>query len=96
MAYAWLRLDGQPIAFELLWWDKRTVHCFKVGYNEQLSREQPGNILLWNVLRHLTEQTDVEAYDCIGPTTPGLARWPGVTRPVLRVTTAPRTCWVAR
>jgi CelD/BcsL family acetyltransferase involved in cellulose biosynthesis len=90
VAFAFLELDEQPIAFEMLWRAKNALHSYKVGYDERYRAQQPGNLLIYWILRDLALHQRAELYDAVGPATDGIRRFGGQTELVARVTAAPR------
>lgn len=92
---AFLELNGEPIAFEILWNSKRVWHSYKVGYDERFSSCSPGNLLIHELLREASETGRCELFDCIGPTNAGLRRWGDSTYQVSQITVAPRR-WIGR
>jgi hypothetical protein len=87
---ALLRNHGRPLAFELLWNAKGTQHSYKVGYDEQFSQVNPGQILMHELLRDLFNTRRCRVYDCIGPVSPATEKWCGTTYEMSHWTVAPR------
>jgi hypothetical protein len=87
---AFLDVDDQPIAFEMLWNAKGTLHCYKVGYDERFDNLNPGQLLMHELLRELFETQRCQACDCIGPITVATERWRGDRYEMSQWTVAPR------
>jgi hypothetical protein len=90
LEFAFLELDGRPLAFEMLWNAKRTLHSYKVGYDEQFDKLNPGQILMHELLRDLMQTQSCDAYDCIGPVSPATEKWCGTNYQMSQWTVAPR------
>ncbi len=87
---AFLELNDQPLAFEILFNAKGTLHSYKVGYDERFDKVNPGQILMHELLRDLFETRRCDAYDCIGPVSPATEKWCGERYQMSQWTVAPR------
>jgi CelD/BcsL family acetyltransferase involved in cellulose biosynthesis len=77
LEFAFLELNGQPIAFEMLLHAKGVLHSYKVGYDEQYGTYDPGHLLMQEILQEVAHTQRCIGYDCFGPNTVGLRRWRG-------------------
>jgi CelD/BcsL family acetyltransferase involved in cellulose biosynthesis len=85
-----LELDGRPLAFEILWNSRGTLHSYKVGYDERFSKLNPGQCLMHELLRDLFESRRCEYYDCFGPISTATEKWRGERYEMSQWTVAPR------
>lgn len=77
LAIAFLEREGEPIAFEYGWIAKRVYHSYKVGYDLKYAKLGPGQMLMYELLRHFSMQGEIDQFDCLGPTTPSTRKWTG-------------------
>jgi hypothetical protein len=68
------------------------LHSYKVGYDEQFDKLNPGQILMHELLRELFQSRtqSCHAYDCIGPVSPATEKWCGTNYQMSQWTVAPR------
>ena len=87
---AFLELNGEAIAYEILWNCRGVLHSYKVSYDERYAKCEPGGVLMHELLRELCETKRCHGYDCIGPTSYATEKWHGSMYPVSQLTAAPR------
>ena len=85
-----LRLVGQPIAFEFGYRSKQVYFSPKVGFDESFAAYSPGQLLRWELLQSLWNEGKTTAVDFWGPLTPATARWANHSYRIGRVVVAPR------
>jgi CelD/BcsL family acetyltransferase involved in cellulose biosynthesis len=95
LEFAFLELDGEAIAFEILFHAKGVLHSYKVGYDERYQWYDPGHLLMHELLCEAWRTRRCTGYDCFGPNTVGLRRWRGTTYQVSQLVFAPSR-WLGR
>jgi hypothetical protein len=93
--FAFLELNGEPIAFEILLHAKGVLHSYKVGYDERFQWYDPGHLLMHELLRDTCLTRRSTGYDCLGPSNIGLQRWRGTSYSVGQLVIAPPR-WLAQ
>jgi CelD/BcsL family acetyltransferase involved in cellulose biosynthesis len=87
--FAFLELNGQAIACEILLHAKGVLHSYKVGYDEQYQWYDPGHLLMHELLLEASVTQRCRGYDCMGPNNVGLRRWRGTAQAVGQLVMAP-------
>ena len=73
---AFLELDQRPIAFGYMPFAKGVCSLVKYAYHAQFAKFGPGQLLLWEIMRHMFSRTDTYAcLDMPGVLTAALADW---------------------
>lgn len=75
LAFAFLEVNGEAIAFEYAWIAKQTWHSLKIGYDESYARYCPGHILLYKLLERFHSDRERTAVNLMSRITPALAHW---------------------
>ena len=79
LTLAFLRLDGAPLAFELLLEDDRCRWNLKGGYDPAFARFGPGNVLAYELLSD-THDRRLQSYEFLGADDPFKLRWTDTVR----------------
>lgn len=69
-----LKLDGRRIAFNYALVYRRILYCLKVGYEPELARSSPGNVLFFLALRDAFAQ-GLREFDFLGDAEPWKLHW---------------------
>jgi len=75
LAIAFLEREGEPIAFEYGWIAKRVYHSYKVGYDLRFAHLGPGQMLMYELLRHFSKRGEIDQFDCLGPSAASTRKW---------------------
>jgi CelD/BcsL family acetyltransferase involved in cellulose biosynthesis len=71
---AFLRLDGDPIAFDLCLEDERAHYLLKTGYNPDYRSEAPGMLMRFEMIRR-AYALGIECYEFLGADQPWKLEW---------------------
>ena len=81
LQFAFLSVDGGPVAFELNLTFAQTVYNLKVGYRTEYGHLSPGIVLRHHVLCHAIEQ-GYEEFDFLGASEAYKLNWASGARPL--------------
>ena len=70
-----LKVDEQPIAFELGFFAKGVYVSHKIGFDPEYARFGPGQLLTWMTLKQLHERGECEWVDTVGELSEATAKW---------------------
>ncbi len=86
LASAWfLKLDGEPIAFEFhLKWNK-VIYPLRADYDENFKSLSPGSVLEYNILNNIFTEQSFREYDSCGHTYDYLMRLTDTTRKLVKL-----------
>ncbi|HTQ39393.1 MAG TPA: GNAT family N-acetyltransferase [Pirellulales bacterium] len=82
---AFLRHQGQAIAFEYGWASQGVYYTPKVGFDHNYAQFSPGQLLRYLLLQDAFSRADRLAVDFLGPLCDATARWATNTYPISRL-----------
>ncbi len=85
-----LKLAGEPIAFNYQYRSRRTQFCEKLGYDQQFRKYGPGRQMIMRLLQDLHADPECRILDFAGRLMEWNAEWATSTYPVGRIIAAPR------
>ncbi|SOC47729.1 Acetyltransferase involved in cellulose biosynthesis, CelD/BcsL family [Blastococcus aggregatus] len=89
--FAFLRIDGRPVAVQLAVEAHGRYSLFKIGFDEQFARCSPGNLLMLHTVRWAAER-GLETFEFLGTEEPWTSLWTDVSRSCREVHVYP-TAW---